>query len=194
MERREKIDRELADLHESMDRMKLHWNAEKEAIKRIQAIKSQIEQLKLEEADAQRSGDLARAAEIRYGRLVELNGEIQKDQVRLEEAQKGERMLKEEVDAEDVAEVVANWTGIPVSKSSRRMSTNWSTWKSGSGSGLSARTKASPPFPAPCGVPVRAFRIRTGPSAPSSSSVLPASARPNWPGLWQSSCSTASRP
>ncbi|MGV8079609.1 MAG: ATP-dependent chaperone ClpB [Syntrophales bacterium] len=116
VERREKIDRELADLHESMDRMKLHWSAEKEAIKRIQTVKGQIEQLKLEEADAQRSGDLAKAAEIRYGRLVELNGEIQKEQARLEEAQKGERMLKEEVDAEDVAEVVAKWTGIPVSK------------------------------------------------------------------------------
>jgi len=116
VERREKIDRELADLKESMDRMKLHWSAEKEAIKQIQAIKSRIEQLKIEEADAQRSGDLAKAAEIRYGRLVELNAEMQKEQARLEEAQKGERMLKEEVDAEDVAEVVAKWTGIPVSK------------------------------------------------------------------------------
>ncbi|HOI73517.1 MAG TPA: ATP-dependent chaperone ClpB [Syntrophales bacterium] len=116
VERREKIDRELADLKESMDRMKLHWSAEKEAIKQIQAIKSRIEQFKLEEADAQRSGDLAKAAEIRYGRLVELNAEMQKEQARLEEAQKGERMLKEEVDAEDVAEVVAKWTGVPVSK------------------------------------------------------------------------------
>ncbi len=116
VERRDKIDRDLADLRESMDRMKLHWTAEKEAIKRIQAVKSEIEQLKVEEANAQRTGDLARAAEIRYGRLVELNGEIQKEQTRLEEVQKGERMLKEEVDAEDVAEVVAKWTGIPVSK------------------------------------------------------------------------------
>jgi ATP-dependent Clp protease ATP-binding subunit ClpB len=116
VERRDKIDRELADLRESMDRMKLHWGAEKDAIKKIQAFKSQIEQLKVEEANAQRTGDLARAAEIRYGRLVELNGEIQKEQARLEEAQKSERMLKEEVDAEDVAEVVAKWTGIPVSK------------------------------------------------------------------------------
>lgn len=116
MERREKIDRELADLKESMDRMKLHWSAEKEAIRQIQTIKSRIEQLKIEEADAQRSGDLAKAAEIRYGRLVELNAEMEKEQARLEEAQKGERMLKEEVDAEDVAEVVAKWTGIPVSK------------------------------------------------------------------------------
>lgn len=116
VERREKIDRELADLKESMDRMKLHWSAEKEAIRQIQTIKSRIEQLKIEEADAQRSGDLAKAAEIRYGRLVELNAEMEKEQARLEEAQKGERMLKEEVDAEDVAEVVAKWTGIPVSK------------------------------------------------------------------------------
>jgi len=116
VERRDKIDRELADLRESMNRMKLHWGAEKDAIKKIQAVKSQIEQLKVEEANAQRTGDLARAAEIRYGRLVELGAEIQKEQERLEEAQKSERMLKEEVDAEDVAEVVAKWTGIPVSK------------------------------------------------------------------------------
>jgi len=116
VERREKIEKELAELRETMDRMKLHWTIEKEAIKGIQVIKGRIETLKIEEQNAQRSGDLARAAEIRYGRLVELNRELEQENRKLVEAQKDKRMLKEEVDAEDVAEVVANWTGIPVSR------------------------------------------------------------------------------
>ncbi|MFH2121060.1 MAG: ATP-dependent chaperone ClpB [Pseudomonadota bacterium] len=116
VERREKIEQELVELREAMDRMKLHWTGEKEAIKKIQAIKSRIETFKIEEQNAQRNGDLARAAEIRYGRLVELNRELEEENGKLLEAQKDKQMLKEEVDAEDVAEVVANWTGIPVSR------------------------------------------------------------------------------
>jgi len=115
-ERRTKIDRELAELKENMNQMKLHWSSEKDIIRKIQSIKSQMESLKVEEANAQREGNLARAAEIRYGRLVELNKEIEQEQTRLEEIQKNEKMLKEEVDAEDVAEVVANWTGIPLAR------------------------------------------------------------------------------
>jgi ATP-dependent Clp protease ATP-binding subunit ClpB len=116
LERRHKIEQELADLRESMDQMKLHWTAEKEAIKRIQVIKSSMESLKAEELNAQREGNLARAAEIRYGKLVELNKELELEQQKLADRQKEKKMLKEEVDAEDVAEVVANWTGIPVSR------------------------------------------------------------------------------
>ncbi len=116
VERRQKIEQELAEIRENMDRMKLQWTGEKETIKKIQGIKGRIETLKTEEQNAQRSGDLARAAEIRYGKLVEMNRELEAENVRLSEAQKDQRMLKEEVDAEDVAEVVANWTGIPVSR------------------------------------------------------------------------------
>jgi len=116
MERRDKIDEELANLKETMGGMKRHWNSEKDAIKRIQAVNSQIENLKNEEMQAQREGNLARAAEIRYGKLVELHKEMENEQARLEEAQQEKKMLKEEVDAEDVGEVVANWTGIPVSR------------------------------------------------------------------------------
>ncbi len=116
VERREKIERELVELREAMDRMKLHWTGEKEAIKAIQSIKGKIEALRIEEQNAQRSGDLAKAAEIRYGKLVELNRELEAENKKLAEAQQDKQMLKEEVDAEDVAEVVANWTGIPVSR------------------------------------------------------------------------------
>ena len=116
VERRGKIEKELADLRETMDQMKLHWTSEKEAIKRIQEIKGRIEAFKIEELNAQRVGDLARAAEIRYGRLVELNKDLERENNKLADVQKDRQMLKEEVDEEDVAEVVANWTGIPVSR------------------------------------------------------------------------------
>ena len=116
VERREKIDRELAELRESMSVMKLQWNAEKEKIKAIQEIRSKVEAYKTEEINAQRTGDLARAAEIRYGKLVELNQELEKELEELSQTQKDKKMLKEDVEAEDVAEVVANWTGIPVTR------------------------------------------------------------------------------
>jgi ATP-dependent Clp protease ATP-binding subunit ClpB len=116
LDRRDRLDSELAELRASMERMKRHWTSEKEAIKNIQEIKSRIESCKTDEANAQREGNLARAAELRYGALVGLNIELEARQLQLLETQKEERMLKEEVDAEDVAEVVANWTGIPVAR------------------------------------------------------------------------------
>lgn len=116
VERREKIEKELAELRSSMDQMKMHWTAEKDIIKKIQQTKSQIEALKTEEMNAQRDGNLARAAEIRYGQMVALNKELEKDQANLAETQKNNQMLKEEVDAEDVGEVISRWTGIPLSR------------------------------------------------------------------------------
>ena len=116
VERRDKIDNELAELRSTMDEMKVHWMSEKEAIKKIQTIREKMEALKTDEQTAQREGNLARAAEIRYGKLVELNRQIEEEETRLAEVQKDKKMLKEEVDEEDVAEVVANWTSIPVSR------------------------------------------------------------------------------
>ena len=98
-----------------MTQMKIHWSSEKDIIKKIQHIKSQMEALKIEEVNAQREGNLAKAAEIRYGKLVALDKEFQEIRPTLE-IQKNKQMLKEEVDAEDVAEVVSNWTGIPLSR------------------------------------------------------------------------------
>lgn len=115
-ERRDKIEKEIAELKASMDQMKVHWSREKDIIKKIQNTKSQIEALKTEEANAQREGNLEKAAEIRYGKLVALDKELQKEQNKLEDIQKNNQMLKEEVDAEDVAEVVSSWTGIPLAR------------------------------------------------------------------------------
>jgi ATP-dependent Clp protease ATP-binding subunit ClpB len=114
--RLERIEEELAGLHEEMDGMKAHWAQEKEAIDRIRSLKAEIEQVKGEAERAERDGDLSRAAELRYGSLVNLEKELEGSNEALGTLQKDRKFLKEEVDEEDVAEVVSRWTGIPVSK------------------------------------------------------------------------------
>ena len=116
LEHLQKLVDEIGKLTAERDEKKKHWSSEREIIKRIQSVRGKIEELKNEELNAQRAGDLAKAAEIRYGRLVELNKELEKEQGQLTGIQNGNKMLKEEVEAEDVAEVVASWTGIPVSR------------------------------------------------------------------------------
>jgi ATP-dependent Clp protease ATP-binding subunit ClpB len=115
-ERLERLERELADLRERSDEMKSHWHQEKEHIDRIRALKSEMETARGEGERAERDGDLERAAELRYGRIVELQKELDAENDRLAEVQRDRKMLKEEVDEEDVAEVVSKWTGIPVSR------------------------------------------------------------------------------
>ncbi|HEV2492279.1 MAG TPA: ATP-dependent chaperone ClpB [Terriglobia bacterium] len=115
-ERLGKLEGELAGLREKSDQLKLRWKAEKEAITRIRQLKSEIEQAKTDEQRATREGDLNKAAEIRYGKLVALEKQLAQANAQLEEKQKAGRMLKEEVDEEDIARVVSKWTGIPVSK------------------------------------------------------------------------------
>ncbi|HXH50470.1 MAG TPA: ATP-dependent chaperone ClpB [Terriglobia bacterium] len=115
-ERLQKLEGELAHLREQSDALKLRWKAEKEIITRIRQLKSDIEQAKVEEQRATREGDLAKASEIRYGQLVALEKQLAAANAELEGKEKGGRMLKEEVDEEDVARVVSKWTGIPVSK------------------------------------------------------------------------------
>ena len=89
---------------------------EKEKIQKIRTMKSEIENLKQEADKFERDGDLGKVAEIRYGRIVNLEKQLKEETQKLAEAQQDKKMLKEEVDAEDIAEVVAKWTGIPVSK------------------------------------------------------------------------------
>ena len=114
VDRREAIAGELANLQEQLDGMKAEWEAEKGAIQRVQALKASIEETRAEAERAQRDQDLQRAAELTYGELPKLESELEAAMARLEELQSGSPMLKEEVGSEDVAEVVASWTGIPV--------------------------------------------------------------------------------
>ena len=115
-ERLGNLEREIHNLKETSNGLKGHWKNEKDSIQRIRSLKEKIEATRIEEQQAQRQGDLNRAAELRYGTLTQLQRELEQANQKLIELQKNQKMLKEEVDAEDVAEVVAKWTGIPVSK------------------------------------------------------------------------------
>ena len=115
-DRLEKLEKELAELKAESEVVMAHWKQEKEAISRIREIKEKLESTKVEAQVAERQGDLSRAAELKYGTLTDLEKRLEEENKKLEELQSGSKMLKEEVDSEDVAEVVAKWTGIPVVK------------------------------------------------------------------------------
>lgn len=115
-EKEKELTREIAGLSEQRDSLKAKWQNEKAVIQGIQHEKETLERFKLEAEQAERSGDYGRVAEIRYGKIVESEQQLKKYQEQLKEMQNGTSLLKEEVDPEDIAEVVAKWTGIPVSK------------------------------------------------------------------------------
>jgi ATP-dependent Clp protease ATP-binding subunit ClpB len=115
-ERLAKIEKSLADLKERSTVLKARWQKEKEVISRIGAIKEAIDKNHTETAQAERLGDLARAAELKYGAMLNLQKELEAESQKLAEIQQEGAMLKEEVDAEDIAEVVSKWSGIPVTR------------------------------------------------------------------------------
>lgn len=114
--RLEEIERELAELSEKRNSLVLHWNLEKDLIKNIRSSKEEIDNLKTEADRYEREGNLAKVAEIRYGKLLELQKNIDARTEELAKIQKDNKMLKEEVDSEDIAEIVSKWTGIPVTR------------------------------------------------------------------------------
>jgi ATP-dependent Clp protease ATP-binding subunit ClpB len=115
-ERLARLDEELANLRESSDGMKAHWQGEKDAITTITNLKGELEALRGEADRYERGGELARASEIRYGKIPDLSRRVDDATKALQELQAGQKMLKQEVDEEDVAEVVAKWTGVPVTR------------------------------------------------------------------------------
>ena len=110
------IEKELGELREKSAQMKLRWQREKELIQSVRTIKEEIEKVHVEEQKAEREGNYARVAELRYGKVQDLERRLKEANTRIEEMQQSERMLKEQVDEEDVARIVAKWTGVPVSK------------------------------------------------------------------------------
>ena len=115
-DRLSKLEKDLADLKEQDTELRSHWEQEKEAIQAGRQLKEQLEKVRLEVEQAQRSGDYAKASELQYGRVPELETKIKSFESRLQGLQAVKSMLKEEVDEEDIAEVVGKWTGIPVSR------------------------------------------------------------------------------
>jgi ATP-dependent Clp protease ATP-binding subunit ClpB len=114
--RLEEIERELADLNQTRSGLKAHWQLEKDLIQSIRKMKEEIENAKNESDQKERQGELERVAELRYGVIVGLEKNLKEASQKLVEVQKDQKMLKEEVDAEDIAEIVAKWTGIPVQR------------------------------------------------------------------------------
>ncbi|MBP9110404.1 MAG: ATP-dependent chaperone ClpB [Pyrinomonadaceae bacterium] len=115
-ERLDDIEKRIGDLNEKSSAMKAKWQSEKDEIEKMRTAKEQLEQARLELEQARQAGDLAKAAEIQYGKIPDIEKLLETEQTRLAELQKDGVFLKEEVDEEDVAEVVAKWTGVPVSK------------------------------------------------------------------------------
>lgn len=111
-----KLAKEMAELQSKRDVFRAQWLSEKEIIQKIRDLKEQLETTRIESERAEREGDLGKAAELRYGKLLQLQKQLDEENHKLEEAQVRRKMLKEEVDEEDIAEVVSKWTGIPVSR------------------------------------------------------------------------------
>ena len=115
-ERLERIEKELADLRERSNQLSTRWQTEKDAISNLQTIKEQIEQARLEMERSERQNDLEKVARLRYGTLRELEAQLADGERRLKELQEGGALLKEEVDAEEIAQIVSRWTGVPVAR------------------------------------------------------------------------------
>ncbi|MFN9778046.1 MAG: AAA family ATPase [Candidatus Kapaibacterium sp.] len=114
--RLEEIERELSELREEYDALKSRWSVEKEHIQSLRSLKEHIEQTKRDAETAERDGDLGKVAELRYGQLHMLTKKLEEEKKQLDASQSAGKMLKEEVGAEDIAEIVARWTGIPVQR------------------------------------------------------------------------------
>ena len=115
-QRLKKLEKELADLKSGSSALQAQWQAEKEGVQRLRDLREQLEQVKIDIDKAEREYDLNRAAELKYGKLAGLERQLAAEQAKLAEKQSGTRLLKEEVDEEDIAGIVSRWTGIPVSK------------------------------------------------------------------------------
>ncbi|MBD3246063.1 MAG: ATP-dependent chaperone ClpB [Candidatus Omnitrophica bacterium] len=115
-ERLKKVEEEIVRLQEELSEEKAHWQKEKDLIVKSQKIKEEIEDLKVDAVEYQKSARLEKVAEIRYGKIPQLNTELEEVNAKLGELQKQRKMLKEEVDEEDIAQIVSKWTGIPVSR------------------------------------------------------------------------------
>lgn len=177
----EQIGKELAELKEQEKSYRAKWQSEKTLVNRIQQNKVEIENLKFEADKAEREGDYGKVAEIRYGKLQALNQEIEDTQKELHAMQGDKAMIKEEVDAEDIADVVSRWTGIPVSKMLQSERINCYIWKMNFTSVSSDKMKPLKLLPMPYAVVVQVCKIRNVRLVRLSSSVPPVWVRRNLP-------------
>jgi len=192
-ERLEKIERELVQLRKETDALTMQWQAEKDAIKKIREIKEKMEQARMEADRAEREGDLGRAAELRYGRALDLDKQLKAENERLQKLHGETRLLKEEVDEDDIARIVAKWTGIPVTRLIETETKKLVQMED------RLRQRVVGQDEAIVAVSDAVRRARAGiqdPKRPMGSFIFlgpTGVGRPNWRGRWPSSCSTTSR-
>ena len=188
------VKREVAELEESSTAMRAQWQKEKDVIDQVRNAQPLLEQLRAEADVAQREGDLGKAAEIRYGKLPEAEKHLEQLRADLAKVQSGASYLREEVTDQDVASIIAKWTGIPASKILQAEMESSCTWKTTCASGSSARRTPSLRSPTRSAARAPVSATTSAPSAASSSSARPAWARPSSRARWRSSCSTTSAP
>jgi ATP-dependent Clp protease ATP-binding subunit ClpB len=191
--RLEALERELADISEDATALRTQWETEKSAIAELRKTKTELEQLQHDVETAEREADLARAAELKYGRLPELHARLREQETGITDSAGTRRLLKEEVDADDIARIVASWTGIPVTRLLEGEQAKLIQMEERLHDRVVGQERRSPPSPTRSAVPVPASRTRSDPSGRSSSSAPRASGRPSSRGRSPSSCSTTSR-
>jgi ATP-dependent Clp protease ATP-binding subunit ClpB len=148
--RLEALERELADIGERAGALKSQWQQEQGAIAALRETKTELEKIQHQVEEAERATDYAQAAELKYGRLVELNARLADQEAALGQQDGVQRLLKEEVDADDIARIVASWTGIPVTRCSRASRPSSCAWRTSCTSVSLARTRPSPQCRTPC--------------------------------------------
>ncbi len=189
-ERREQIDKELAKLKEDSSGRKATWQAEKNAIATIRKRKEQIEQLRAEEQKYERSGELAKVAEIRYGQIAAAERDLKQAEAQFASLHKGSPMLKEEVDEEGIAKLVSKWTKFPPDVCWRVKRRSSSRWKTGCmRRAWSVRKTPSRAYPTPCAEAAQDYPMPSVQSAPSFFLDPRAWGKPNWRALSRNSFS-----
>src|SRR5207302_2829574 len=191
-ERLGKLERELAHAKEEASVLRAHWQQEKAAITEIREKRQQLEAIRADVERAERAADYAKAAELKYSTVAGVEKEIARAEKRLADLQKNQKMLTEEVTPEDIADVVAKWTGIRSRSSSKAKSRSFCAWSKTCTSASSARRRRSRPWRTRCVAHAPACRTPTGLSARSCSSVRQALARPCWRRPSRNSSSTTS--
>src|SRR5207244_7639894 len=190
-ERLAQVEKELAGIREQSAGLKARWKKEKEEIARVRQLKERIEQLKLEEQSEERKGNLQRVAEIRYGLLRQAEQELAKVDAQAD-GRSASRMLKEEVDEEDIARIVSKWTGIPVSKMLEGEVKKLVTMEERLRQRVVGRILPLSAWPTRFAVRAPDSAIPSARLAPSSSWGRQVSAKPNLPVLSPNSCLTTS--
>ena len=181
----EQLGKELSTLEEQRNAFKARWQAERDVVEGVQKTKELIEQLKLEADQAERAGDYGKVAEIRYGRIQEAETKLEEAKKRLIDMQANSKLIKEEVDAEEIADVVSKWTGIPVSKMIESEKSKLLRLEDELGKRVVGQEEA---------IEALSDAVRRSRAGLQDSSVLQELVKPNWPKHLQISYSTTRTP